>query len=123
MLCTSVVTTCYCVLYAHTPDTAAANMRMVCRVARIDKVIATHMRVSWYGRQNGRCTLTRYGSGPDEGQVRSGDVNLMQRAPLAVFDRFTGNKEVPAAVYATAVAKLGMLHGTPHTDQENVVRC
>ena len=91
---------------------------MVCRVARIDKVTARHMKVSWYGRQNGRCTLTRFLSGPDEGQVRSADVDLTQHAPLAVFDRFTSNKEVPPSAYAKAVAKLTQL-GNRQVDQEN----
>ncbi|KAL0054616.1 hypothetical protein WJX82_011623 [Trebouxia sp. C0006] len=47
-----------------------------CWVARIDKVMAVHMKVSFYGKHNGRWTLARHGAGPDEGQVYTGDVSL-----------------------------------------------
>lgn len=92
-----------------------------CRVARIDKVTPPIMKVSWYRRHNGRCTLTRHGSGPDEGQIQSGDVDLTQHAPLAAFDRFTGNKEVPADVLAVAAFKLQTLAHC-QTGQENATQ-
>lgn len=116
------------VLAVKTPDQAThCNIfRVICmirRVARIDKLTATHMKVSWYGRHHGRCTLARHTSGPDEGQVRSGEVDLTQHEPLAVFDRFSGNKEVPPVVYTHAIAKLSMQVGNKRLDQENATHC
>lgn len=96
---------------------------MACRVARIDKVTATHMKVSWYGRHNSRCTLARHASGPDEGQVRSVDLDLLQHKPLAVFDRFSGNKEVPSHVYTLAIAKLSMQAAHKQSDQDPPTCC
>lgn len=93
----------------------------VCRVARIDKVLTTHMKVSWYRKHNGRWTLARYIAGPDEGQVRTGDVSLFDHQVLAVFDRFTGNKEVPSDVLVTATARLSSKTGQESDgDQENM---
>lgn len=96
-------------------------LTILCRVARIDKVLASHMRVSWYGKHNGRWTLARHVAGPDEGQVRTGDVGISDQI-LAVFDRFTGNKEVPAEIIVSAVAQLASIEPAPTAhagDQEN----
>ena len=81
------------------------------------------MRVSWYGKQNGRWTLARHVAGPDEGQVRIGDVQISDHRILAVFDRFTGNKEVPADIVSSAamqVASCMPAAAVPAGDQENV---
>ena len=96
-------------------------LTFLCRVARIDKVLMSHMRVSWYGKHNGRWTLARHVAGPDEGQVRTGDVAISDQI-LAVFDRFTGNKEVPAEIIISAVAQLASFEPTATAragDQEN----
>ena len=100
---------------------AALTAHASCRVARIDKVLASHMRVSWYGMHNGRWTLARHIAGPDQGQVRTGDVGISDQI-LAVFDRFTGNKEVPAEIVVSAVAQLAAFEPAPTVhagDQEN----
>jgi len=83
--------------------------------------MATHMKVSWYGKHNGRWTLARYCTGPAEGQVRTGDVSLSDHQVLAVFDRFTGNKEVPSDVMAAAASRLPLTaEHESNADQENV---
>ena len=100
------------------------SLTVLCRVARIDKVMASHMRVSWYGKHNGRWILARHIAGPDEGQVRTGDVGLFDHQILAVFDRFTGNKEIPAEVVISATAQLASVEPVPTAhagDQENRV--
>lgn len=90
-------------------------------MARIDKVMATHMKVSWYGKHHGRWTLARYAAGPDEGQVCTGDVMLAHSQLLAVFDRFTGAKEVPTEVLRAAAARLASSgHLQSAFDQENI---
>ena len=90
-------------------------------MARIDKVLATHMKVSWYGKHNGRWTLARYAAGPDEGQVCNGEINLSDHQLLAVFDRFTGSKEVPSEAIKVATARLTSHTGQPPAlDQENI---
>ena len=99
----------------------AINHVCRCRVARIDKVMAAHMKVSWYGKHNGRWTLARHGAGPDEGQVRTGDVSLSDHQVLAVFDRFTGNKDVSSDVLRIATARLCSIVGQDTVvDQENI---
>ena len=83
--------------------------------------MAAHMKVSWYGKHNGRWTLARHGAGPDEGQVRTGDVSLSDHQVLAVFDRFTGNKEVSSDVLRIATARLCSIVGQDTVvDQENI---
>ncbi|DBA98112.1 hypothetical protein WJX77_004739 [Trebouxia sp. C0004] len=92
-----------------------------CWVARIDKVMAAHMKVSFYGKHNGRWTLARHGAGTDEGQVYTGDVSLSVHQVLAVFDRFTGSKEVPADVLCIATGRLCSVAGRDFdADQENM---
>ena len=79
------------------------------------------MKVSWYGKHNGRWTLARYANGPDEGQVCNGDVSLADYQVLAVFDRFTGSKEVPLDVLMVAAARLAANRShQPACDQENI---
>ena len=93
----------------------------LCRVARIDKVMTAHMKVSFYGKHNGRWTLARHGAGPDEGQVYTGDVSVSVHQVLAVFDRFTGNKEVPSDVLCIATGRLCSAAGQDaDVDQENM---
>ena len=82
-------------------------------------MLATHIRVSWYGKHSGRWTLARHVVGPDQGQVRTGDVNTCDNQILAVFDRFTGNKEVPADVVAFSAAQLTSTMPAAG-DQENI---
>lgn len=93
-------------------------------MARIDKVLASYMRVSWYGKHNGRWTLARHLAGPDEGQVRTGVVETSNHQILAVFDRFNGNKDVPVESMAGAAARLASITPTSAAlagDQENRV--
>lgn len=85
------------------------------------------MRVSWYGKHNGRWTLARHLAGPDEGQVRTGDIEISNNQILAVFDRFNGNKDVPVESMAGAAAQLASITSASEAqagDQENrIVAC